>query len=369
MFNGAYSGRRVLLTGHTGFKGGWLLTWLNRLGATVTGYSLKPPTNPSLFERAGLAEVCEHVEADIRDRERMNRVVADTKADVIFHLAAAPLVRESYSDPFGTFEINVMGTLALLDAVRKAGRPCAVVLVSTDKCYENREWEFGYRETDPMGGHDPYSASKGAMEVAVASYRRSFFSNDKSADQRIGVATARAGNVIGGGDWSPERIVPDAIRAMESGRPLVVRNPRAVRPWQHVLEPLSGYLWLGARLAEERGGQWASGWNFGPSPLEQYNVGALADAVVKCWGAKPWVDGTDPNAPHEAGMLKLAIDKAAQHLGWRPVWDFATTVTRTVEEYRALGSARTASAARAVLQSDIERYESDAGAAAISWTR
>ena len=370
MFKDAYRGRRVLLTGHTGFKGGWLLTWLNRLGAKVTGYSLQPPTDPSLFDRAGLEKLCEeHVEADIRDRKRMQQVVGDTKADVIFHLAAAPLVRESYTDPYGTFEVNVMGTLSLLDAIRKAGRRCAVVLVSTDKCYENQEWEFGYRETDPMGGHDPYSASKGAMEVAVASYRRSFFAGKQSSKDGIRVATARAGNVIGGGDWSLERIVPDAIRAVEANRALLVRNPRSVRPWQHVLEPLSGYMLLGARLGADRGAAYASGWNFGPSPVEQYNVGQLAEAIVKKWGAKPWVDGSKPNAPHEAGMLKLAIDKARQHLGWKPVWDFDETISRTVEEYRALLAAKSPANARAALERDIEQYESDARAAALSWTR
>jgi CDP-glucose 4,6-dehydratase len=369
MFADSYAGKTVLVTGHTGFKGSWLSIWLARLGAKVVGYALEPPTTPSIFVSGRLADRMESITGDVRDAEHVARVVRQHRPDFVFHLAAAPLVRESYDKPAETFAVNLMGTLSVLDAFRREPYPCALVIVSTDKCYENREWEYGYRETDPLGGHDPYSASKGAMEIAVASYRRSFFSSPTDAGRGVRVATARAGNVVGGGDWAVDRIVPDATRALAAGEDLLVRNPRAVRPWQHVLEPLSGYLLLGARLAAVGRQDFASAWNFGPSPTQLYTVAELADALIKAWGHGAWRVYDSPRAPHEAGLLKLAIDKARLHLGWESVWDFNTTVEHTVEWYRKFyaPSDGQASAYDACL-ADIEHYEAAAGSKGLTWS-
>jgi CDP-glucose 4,6-dehydratase len=290
MFLDCYSNTSVLVTGHTGFKGTWLSLWLHSLGAHVIGYSMKPPTTPNLFEACGLEEHIQHFEGDIRDTMAISEVVAIHKPKFIFHLAALPLVRDSYSSPRETFDTNVMGTISVLDALRTNTNPCSVVVVSTDKCYANASWEYGYRETDTLGGHDPYSASKAAMELAVSSYRQSFFSPDVVGEHNVRVSSARAGNVIGGGDWSQDRIVPDAIRALAEERKLKVRSPRAVRPWQHVLEPLSGYLWLAASMSRDEGGRLASSWNFGPLPSETYTVAALVDRIIAAWGRGEWVE-------------------------------------------------------------------------------
>jgi CDP-glucose 4,6-dehydratase len=364
MFADAYAGKTVLVTGHTGFKGAWLSVWLERLGAKVVGYALDPPTTPSLFATARLVERVESVSGDVRDAARLAGVVVRHRPDFVFHLAAAPLVRESYEKPAETFEVNLMGTLSVLEALRLEPRPCSVVVVSTDKCYENREWEYGYRETDALGGHDPYSASKGVMEIAVASYRRSFF-----AGGGVRVASVRAGNVLGGGDWALDRIVPDAIRALAAGEDLLVRNPRAVRPWQHVLEPLSGYLWVGAKLASAPGEEYATAWNFGPEPTQLHTVAELADALVEAWGRGAWSVYESRNAPHEAGLLKLAIDRARLRLGWWPVWDFAETVGRTVNWYRKFYEAPDdAVRIHAACVADIESYEAGARAKGVAWT-
>ncbi len=366
MFKDAYRNRTVLVTGHTGFKGSWLTLWLLRLGARVVGYSLPPPTEPSLFDRAGLAAEIEHHLADIRDVPALERAVRDAEPDFVFHLAAQPLVLDSYGTPAETFNINVMGSINVMEAVRLAGRPAAVVMVTTDKVYQNREWPFGYRETDPLGGHDPYSASKAAMEVAIASWRNSFFPPAGAAEHGIRLASARAGNVVGGGDWSDNRIVPDLARALAAGRPAGLRNPGALRPWQHVLEPLAGYLQLGASLAGEGGGAYADAWNFGPAPTDVRTVGDLAEAMARAWGTAGWVDASDAGAQHEAGILKLGIDKAVGGLGWRPVWDFDALVARTAWWYKAVLD--DAHAARAATEADLDAYIHDAVRLGIDWS-
>lgn len=365
MFGGAYDGKKVLITGHTGFKGSWLTTWLLRLGARVAGYALAPPTDPSLFRACRLIDRIDHAEGDVRDGEHLRATVSRWEPDFIFHLAAQPLVRDSYVKPVETFDTNIMGTINLLDAVRCEHRACSVVVVSSDKCYENLEWAYGYRENDRLGGHDPYSASKAAMELAVASYRSSYFASHPG----VRVATARAGNVMGGGDWSTDRIVPDAIRAFQAGTTLTVRNPDAVRPWQHVIEPLGGYLWLGARLSASGGEALADAWNFGPAESESRRVAELADALVMAWGDGRWQRQNSANGPHEAGNLRLCIDKARASLGWRPVWDFATSLNRTVNWYKTVRTdeAEAGSAYDACL-ADIRAYEGEAREKGAVWT-
>lgn len=369
MFGGTFAGRRVLVTGHTGFKGAWLSMWLLALDADVVGYALDPPTHPSLFVSAGLASRLKHVVGDIRDRGHVSAVVAEHRPDFVFHLAAQPLVLESYRDPIHTFEVNVMGTLALLDALRAASRPCAAVIVSTDKCYENQEWDYGYREIDTLGGHDPYSASKAAMEIALASYQRSFFAAG-SSPAAVRIASARAGNVIGGGDWSENRIVPDVIRALAGNRAVAVRNPDAVRPWQHVLEPLSGYLWLGARLSQPDGQAFTGPWNFGPDPALTATVRDLVEAAVQAWGSGEWQDVSIAGArPHEAQRLRLSIEKAQNRLGWQPVWGISDTIENTVAHYKKLLDAE--SDADATLQSCaamITRFTQCGRVMRIPWT-
>jgi CDP-glucose 4,6-dehydratase len=355
---GVYAGRRVLVTGHTGFKGGWLALWLESLGAEVTGLALPPATTPSLFEAAGVAERCRHVVGDIRDPEVLRRAVAEARPDAVFHLAAQPLVRRSYEEPVETFATNVMGTAHLLDAVRLAGRPCAVVVVTSDKCYENREWEFGYREVDPVGGHDVYSASKGATELVAQSFRRSFFPPARLAEHGVAVATARAGNVIGGGDWAKDRIVPDAVRALSAGEPVPVRNPASVRPWQHVLEPLGGYLVLGARLlrAPAEAAPFCEAWNFGPLPESTRPVAEVVREMVAAWGSGSWAEAQQAGAPHEAGLLRLSVEKAFARLGWSPRWDLRTAVRRTAEWYLAHHRGASPAALRALSLEQIDAY-------------
>lgn len=367
MFLDAFERKVVLVTGHTGFKGAWLTVWLRRLGAQVVGYSLAPPTSPNLFDACNLANSIDHTIGDIRNADTLKDLFQRYKPDFVFHLAAQPLVRESYRSPHETFDVNVMGTVALLDAVRALQRPCIVVAVTTDKCYENREWVYGYRETDPLGGHDPYSASKAAMEIAVASYRRSFFPPDEIARHGVRLASARAGNVIGGGDWSQDRIVPDAIRALQQGRVLEVRHPTSIRPWQHVLEPLSGYLWLAAKMSTAGGEHLATGWNFGPSPTENYTVGELADAIVKTWGSGGWLSPEKADISHEAGQLRLCIDKARTELGWLPVWDFMTTVGRTVRWYYRLLDTPTMTHTYEACLDDLSAYEDVARRKGLAW--
>jgi CDP-glucose 4,6-dehydratase len=361
LFQGAYAGRKVFVTGHTGFKGSWLCEWLLGLGAEVTGYSLPPPTQPALFEQLGLAGRLDHQEGDIRDATALAEAVGRAEPDFIFHLAAQSLVRESYRSPVGTYQTNVMGTIHLLEAARALKKRCAVLCVTTDKCYENREWLYGYREEDPLGGHDPYSSSKGAAEIAIAAWRRSFFAGHPAR-----VASARAGNVIGGGDWAADRIVPDCVRALQRSEPVAVRNPHATRPWQHVLEPLSGYLWLAARLYQPStlNSQLASAFNFGPGHDANRSVRELVEEMLKHWPGH-WEDRSQRHAVHEASLLQLATDKAQALLGWSPVWTFPTAIKQTIEWYhRAATSAR---AAATLTRRQIEQYQKDAVRAGVKW--
>lgn len=360
-FAGAFAGKRVLVTGHTGFKGSWLCEWLLALGADVTGFALPPATAPALFDQLGLAARIKDRRGDIRDLAAVRAAVDTAKPDFVFHLAAQPLVRLSYAQPVETYATNVMGTVHLLEAVRLSGIACTVVVVTTDKCYENTERAHAYREDEPMGGHDPYSSSKGATELVVSAYRRSYFS---APDSPVRLASARAGNVIGGGDWALDRIVPDCIRSLQRGETIPVRNRHATRPWQHVLEPLGGYLWLAARLASDR--QFATAFNFGPTPAATQPVAKLVEEVLKHWPGK-WEARTDPQAVHEAMLLSLAIDKADRELGWRPVWDFPATIAQTVGWYRLVAGDATVAAAHTRRQ--IAAYEAAARALNLSWTQ
>jgi len=347
----AFSGRRVLVTGHTGFKGGWLALWLERLGARVCGLALPPDSIPSLFEAARLDETIESRLADIREATAVAAVVADTAPEIIFHLAAQPLVRRGYRAPLETLATNVMGTAHVLEAARSCPSVRAIVVVTTDKCYENRAWPWGYREMDRLGGHDPYSASKACAELVAAAWRSSYWQSD---DAPL-VATARAGNVIGGGDWAEDRLVPDLIRAARAGRPALIRNPAAVRPWQHVLEPLAGYLALGARLlAGER--RFADAWNFGPSLEDMQAVSTLCNALCPTIGGHWQADGGEH--PAEAAILRLDSSRAILELGWRPGWSLAQALRATGQWY----ARREAGAdARALTLEQIGAYEAAAG--------
>ena len=328
----AYRGKRVLITGHTGFKGGWLSLWLAELGADVTGFALPPATEPNMFAEAAIATTVRHVEGDIRDLAALRAAWRACRPDVVFHLAAQPIVRESYRNPVDTITTNVVGTTHVLELARETGGPLALVCITSDKCYENVEWPYGYREDDRLGGADIYSGSKAAAEVLIASYRRSFF----GAADGPGVASVRAGNVIGGGDWAADRLVPDCMRSLVAQRTIQVRNPKSVRPWQHVLEPLSGYLAVGARLQQRdaEGLAARSAWNFGPTIPNARSVGEVVDGIVRQWGAGAWEQPASDGGGHEATLLRLAIDRAQLQLGWSPRWDFDETMRRTVDWYR-----------------------------------
>lgn len=364
MFAGCYAHRRVLVTGHTGFKGAWLSLWLKQLGAEVHGLSLPAPTNPNLHEVIQAATFASETLCDVRHLDALTAAVKKIQPQVIFHLAAQPIVRRSYVEPLETFETNALGTAHLLEAVRRLELNCITVVITSDKCYENREWEFAYRENDALGGHDIYSMSKGATELVAQSWFRSFF----LPNPKLGpVVTARAGNVIGGGDYAADRIVPDSIRALRAKQPVSVRNPRAVRPWQHVLECLSGYLWLAARLSREpKSSKLVSAFNFGPEPSARQPVGRLVEEVLQSWPGQ-WVDNSDPKAPHEATLLSLSIEKAAALLGWSPVWDFREAVGRTVNWYRERHELKNADMLR-YTQSQIEEYGEAARRKNISWS-
>jgi CDP-glucose 4,6-dehydratase len=327
---GFWRGRRVLVTGHTGFKGSWLSLWLQSLGAEVTGFSDGVPTQPSLYELARVGAGMESVVGDVRDADAVAAALAGCKPEVVIHMAAQPLVRRSFAEPRATYETNVMGTVNLLEAVRLGGGVRAVVNVTTDKCYENREWEWGYREDEPMGGHDPYSSSKGAAELVTSAYRRSFFSDPEGPR----LASARAGNVIGGGDWGEDRLVPDAMRAALAGETAPVRNPNSIRPWQHVVNPLSGYLVLAQAIWESP--QHAGGWNFGPPDEEARPVGWLIERLASLWPERVrWAVDDGPH-PHEANYLKLDSSRARTRLGWRPLVGLDLALAETAAWYREL---------------------------------
>jgi CDP-glucose 4,6-dehydratase len=365
MFNSFYKGKKVLVTGHTGFKGGWLSLWLRMLDAKVTGLSLPAPTQPSLHELLAGRIFEEEINCDIRHYADLKAAVARVRPDIVFHLAAQPIVRRSYVDPIETFQTNALGTAHLLDAVRVAALPAPVLIITSDKCYENREWDFAYRENDPLGGHDVYSASKAATELVAHAWSRSFFKPSASLGP---VATARAGNVIGGGDYAHDRIVPDCVRALVDGKPILVRNPKAARPWQHVLECLSGYLWLGARLAREgKESPLAAAFNFGPDPSSRESVRTLVESILESWPGT-WEDVSDPTQPHEAALLALAIDRAGALLDWRPVWGFEEAVQQTVGWYRRRHMLRESDMLE-FSESQIMAYAEAAGKRELPWSR
>jgi CDP-glucose 4,6-dehydratase len=322
------------VTGHTGFKGGWLALWLRELQAEVTGFGLPPDSSPNLFEAAAIEKDVCHIEGDVRDRSALGRVFRASTPEIVFHLAAQPLVTESYRDPLATITTNVMGVVNVLEEVRAMDRSCAVVLVTSDKCYENQEWKGGYRETDRLGGHDPYSASKAAAEILIESYRRSYFAPQSLGAHGVAVASARAGNVIGGGDWAKDRLVPDCVRALSSANVVRVRRPDAVRPWQHVLEPLSGYLSLGVSLLSDEAPRFCEAWNFGPETESNWSVRGLVEAFLSRWGSGEWEVASE-GAPQETTWLSLSIEKTRSKLGWSPRWEMDRAVIETVRWYRA----------------------------------
>jgi CDP-glucose 4,6-dehydratase len=346
-----WRGKRVLVTGHTGFKGSWLSLWLQRLGAEVTGYSLAPATRPSLFELAAVGERMRSIEGDVRDLDHLRRVMEEAAPEVVIHMAAQALVKASYADPVQTYATNVMGTVHLLEAVRRTLSVRAVVVVTSDKCYENREWVWGYRENEPMGGFDPYSNSKGCAELVTSAYRKSFFPPDGGSHAAI--ASARAGNVIGGGDWAMDRLIPDMLRAFLAEQPVRIRNPHAIRPWQHVLEPLAGYLRLAERLWEGAG-EYADGWNFGADDQESRPVSWIVERLTALWGEGARWEIDAGEHPHEAHYLKLDCSKARELLGWAPVLGLDEALEWIVDWYRAYAAGDDV---RGVTEAQILRYQ------------
>src|SRR5664280_2109774 len=365
LFDSYYSHRRVFITGHTGFKGSWLMQWLLLLGAEVTGYSIGVPTQPSLYESLGLSGQIQDVRGDVRRSQDVQTAMDQAAPEVIIHMAAQALVLPSYADPLTTFETNVMGTANGLEAARHCPSVRSVVVVTTDKCYANNEWPYGYREADALGGHDPYSASKAAAEMVVASYRSSFFDVGEAPKKRAGVASVRSGNVIGGGDWAADRLVPDCMRALMEGNPIVVRNPGSIRPWQYVLEPLSGYLWLGALLAPDPA-TYGGAWNFGPDPEGAVSVEQLVGQVCQAWGgAARFETATSAQALSEAGILRLDCTKARSQLGWRPVYDVGEAIQHTMTWYHS--TMEDAGQAAPLTVRSIGDYAQAARAKGVSW--
>jgi len=349
-----WKGKRVLLTGHTGFKGSWLSLWLQSMGAQVVGYALAPPSTPSLFEVAKVGDDMTSVIGDIRDLEHLRCVFAEHQPEIVIHMAAQALVRYSYIEPVETYSTNVMGTVNLLEAVRATASVKAVVNVTSDKCYENREWEWGYRENEAMGGYDPYSSSKGCAELVTSAYRNSYFHPEKFETHGVAIASGRAGNVIGGGDWADDRLIPDIMRAIMQGKPVNIRSPHAIRPWQHVLEPLAGYLLLVQKLYEE-GASYAEGWNFGPNEQDAKPVQWIVEKLTQAWGeGASWtLDGG--NHPHEAHYLKLDCSKAKMRLDWAPRWHLEEALSAIIEWQRAY---RDGKAMRALTLDQIQLYMS-----------
>lgn len=345
-----FKNKKVIVTGDTGFKGSWLALWLHKLGADVLGYSLPPLRSMDHYSAINLHMMITHVDGDIRDHAFLKKVFDDFKPEFLFHLAAQALVRLSYNDPKLTFDTNIAGSVNILEMVRSSSSLRSVIYVTSDKCYRNREWIWGYRENDELGGHDPYSASKAAAEMVFSSYGDSFFKNKKEC----GVASVRAGNVIGGGDWADDRILPDTVKSLRVGKPVVLRNPQATRPWQHVLEPLSGYLTLAARLYQSPE-KYSGSWNFGPRGESFKTVANLAEKIIECWGGGEIIINRDPHAPHEAGLLHLNCDKANNLLHWHPQWDFNNTVEKTVKWYRETDTSKL----RSISISQINEYMGD----------
>lgn len=330
----SWQGRRVFLTGHTGFKGSWLALWLSRLRARVRGYALDPCTEPNLFTLASVGAVVEDVRGDVRDYARLEASMMEFAPEVVFHLAAQPIVRRSYADPLGTYATNVMGTVHVLEAVRKTPTVRAVVCVTTDKCYQNQEWVWPYRETDPLGGSDPYASSKACAEIVSAAFRSSFFPPERLQEHHVAVATARAGNVIGGGDWSEDRLIPDLVRGFSSGQPVLIRRPNAIRPWQHVLESLQGYMMLAQQLLAQHA-RFASSYNFGPSDEDTWPVERIASRLAEMWGnGASWVRDSEPTA-HESNILRLDASKARLELGWKPRLGIEEALEWTMAWYQA----------------------------------
>ena len=332
-YNNIYNGKKVLVTGHTGFKGGWLSLWLKELGAKVIGYSLDPPTQPSFFEAIDLKNKLIHIIGDVRDENHLLSVFGKHQPEFIFHLAAQSLVRFSYEEPQLTYETNVMGTVNVLEAIRKSKSVRAAVIITSDKCYENKEWIYGYRENDSVGGYDPYSSSKGCAELVVSAYRNSFFNpKDSGKIHNIALSSVRAGTVIGGGDWGGDRLISDCVKTLSQNKIINIRNPQATRPWQYVLEPLSGYLLLGSKMYKD-GVKYSSAWNFGPNGNDIITVEEIVKSVIKNWGKGEYkVDIS--RQPHEAGFLKLETSKARIFLGWKPVYEIYETIKRTINWYK-----------------------------------
>jgi len=333
IFGGFYQDKSILITGHTGFKGSWLALWLHELGAQVTGFSLLPNTKPSHFDLIGLEDLIHHIEGDIRDPQAVRKAFDIAKPQIVFHLAAQPIVRESYEDPKTTFDTNIGGTVNVLEAIRNRPGVRATVVITSDKCYENQEWIWGYRENDPLGGRDPYSASKGAVEIVSAAYRCSYF-DQEGLGPHLGFATARAGNVIGGGDWGKDRIIPDCLRALVTDKPIIIRNPQATRPWQHVLDALHGYLLLAARLVINPD-KFGGAWNFGPQAYDQIPVSVLAERFITAWGGGTIQTPPFKKAPHEAHLLHLNVEKAVFELKWKPVLDSSSAIEWTADWYKS----------------------------------
>jgi CDP-glucose 4,6-dehydratase len=332
-FGGIYKDLTVMVTGHTGFKGTWLSMWLDLLGARVIGYSLDPPTIPNHYDISGLKDRIVDIRGDIRNLDKLVSVIEKYQPKILFHMAAQPIVRESYKDPRDTFVINSLGTINVLEAVRLTNSVRAAVFITSDKCYRNKDWIWGYRENDDIGGGDPYSASKAMAEISVEAYRDAYFQGDNGSSNFVAVSSVRSGNVVGGGDWGKDRLVPDAISALIEGRTVDIRNPRATRPWQFVLSPLSGYMWLGVKLIME-GAKFAEPWNFGPHDLTNYSVQQIVEKIITLWGSGRWKDISIGDEPHEAFRLNLSWEKAATRLEWHPVYALPDVLLKTVEWYK-----------------------------------
>jgi CDP-glucose 4,6-dehydratase len=348
-----YSGKRVFVTGHTGFKGTWLIKVLHDFGATLKGYALAPENEINLYSEINGDSLCESVIGDLRDRVALKKAVLDFQPDYVFHLAAQPLVRLSYAIPSETFEVNAIGTANLLDAIRLLENKCNIVLITTDKVYHNNEWEYPYRENDRLGGYDPYSASKACCELVIDSYKNSFFNSAKYEQHKKAISIGRAGNVIGGGDWSQDRLIPDIAKALSDNKEIVIRNPKSVRPWQHVIEPIFGYLELGAQLNEDQF-KFSSAYNFGPNIADALSVEEMVIKSIKCWGLGSYKAILNSNNPHEAGLLKLDISKALNQLNWKPVFNAQTAIEKTINWYKNYYNGINAGE---LMKSDIEYYQ------------